>query len=252
MAYYKHYRKKDNIDGIVDMIFKPIIKAVKPQIKGFMGEFSINLLLGFLDSSKYKALSNIIIQSGSHTTQIDHILVSNYGIFVIETKNYKGLIFGDERSQYWTQVLYSSKNKLYNPIRQNKGHIKALKENLHDAEIPIYSYVVFSTDAELKVKDCSNIGHPWDLLTFIKQHRVEMISDKDKELIFNNLLSLKEYNKQLSREHVESVQEKQNDVKKKVVDNVCPQYGGTLVKRNGKYGSFKGCSNYPRCKFTAK
>ena len=80
MSYYKRYYKND--DSILDMIFDPIIKAVMPQIKGFIGEFSINLLLSFLDSRKYKALSNIIIQSGSHTTQIDHVLVSNYGIFV--------------------------------------------------------------------------------------------------------------------------------------------------------------------------
>lgn len=80
---YKHYRRKHDIDILADAVFKPLVNAVKPQIKGFMGEFSINLLLNFLDSRKYKVLSNIIIQSGNSTTQIDHILVSNYGIFVM-------------------------------------------------------------------------------------------------------------------------------------------------------------------------
>ncbi len=212
---YKHYRRKHDIDILADAVFKPLVNAVKPQIKGFMGEFSINLLLNFLDSRKYKVLSNIIIQSGNSTTQIDHILVSNYGIFVIETKNYKGLILGDEHSQYWTQVLYNRREKLYNPVNQNNGHVRALRNHLEDTKFPIYSFVVFNSGAELRINGCSNVGYPWDVLTFIKQHKDECICEKDKESIYNYLLSLREYNKQLKNEHIKSIKEKQNDVQKK-------------------------------------
>jgi hypothetical protein len=68
-----------------------------------------------------------MLQVGNKTTQIDHIVVSNYGIFVIETKNYKGWIMGNEYDEYWRQVIYKRKEKLYNPIKQNYGHILALK-----------------------------------------------------------------------------------------------------------------------------
>lgn len=56
---------------------------------------------------------------------IDHVVISKYGVFVIETKNYRGWIIGNEKSEYWTQVIYKRKERLYNPIKQNYGHIKA-------------------------------------------------------------------------------------------------------------------------------
>ena len=76
--------------------------------------------------------------------QIDHVVVSIYGIFVIETKNYSGWIFGDENSQYWAQVIYKTKNRFYNPILQNRGHIKALQGLLQDySHIRYIPIVVF-------------------------------------------------------------------------------------------------------------
>lgn len=62
----------------------------------------------------------------THTTQIDHIVVSIHGIFVIETKNYKGWIYGNSNNEYWTQNIYGNKYSLYNPLLQNKNHIKSL------------------------------------------------------------------------------------------------------------------------------
>lgn len=90
--------------------------------------------------TKYKVLNNITLQTDGRTTQIDHVVVSNLGLFVIETKNYKGWIIGDEYSEYWTQVIYKRKEKLYNHIRQNYGHLMALlKSKLRcDMKCPIH------------------------------------------------------------------------------------------------------------------
>lgn len=98
-----------------------------PSVKGFFGEISIRILLKFLNKDKYLIINDVLIPTNNGTTaQIDHIVVSIYGIFVIETKNYNGWIFGSENSKNWTQVIYKTKNHFYNPIMQNKGHIKAL------------------------------------------------------------------------------------------------------------------------------
>ncbi len=61
------------------------------------------------------------------TTQIDHLLLSPFGVFVIETKNYKGWIFGSERQKQWTQKIYKKSFKFQNPIHQNYKHMKVLE-----------------------------------------------------------------------------------------------------------------------------
>lgn len=88
------------------------------------------------------------------TTEIDLILLYPFGIFVIESKNYSGWIFGNEKDKYWTQVLSTGKGKsekkhFYNPIAQNKGHIRQLRKYIPE-KIPIYSMIVFSERCELK------------------------------------------------------------------------------------------------------
>jgi hypothetical protein len=83
-----------------------------------------------LDKNVYRIVDNVIVNTRSGTTQIDHVLVSIYGIFVIETKNIKGWIFGAPNSEKWTQVIYGKKRLFQNPIKQNYRHTKCLSEQL--------------------------------------------------------------------------------------------------------------------------
>jgi hypothetical protein len=117
-----------------------LLKLYKAKIKGIIGEQTVALYLHSLDKKKYKVLHNVVLESDGYTTQIDHLVISDYGIFVIETKNYKGWIFGNEEAQYWTQVIFNHREKLYNPIKQNQGHIKALKKCL--PEFPNFIYKI--------------------------------------------------------------------------------------------------------------
>ncbi|MES0342406.1 MAG: nuclease-related domain-containing protein, partial [Candidatus Humimicrobiaceae bacterium] len=71
-----------------------VIKILKPRMKGFIGEKTVALLLATLDRKKYRTINDLIIRVEGKSTQIDHVVISNYGIFVIETKNYKGWIVG--------------------------------------------------------------------------------------------------------------------------------------------------------------
>jgi len=77
-----------------------ILDLFMPRIKGFFGEKSVSFFLSRLDETKYMVINDIMLQVGSKTTQIDHVVVSNYGVFVIETKNYKGWIIGNEFDEY--------------------------------------------------------------------------------------------------------------------------------------------------------
>jgi len=194
-----------------------------------------------------------MLHTGSRTTQIDHIVVSNYGIFVIETKNYKGWIIGNEFDDYWTQIIFKRKEKLYNPIKQNFGHIQALKSVLNEfSDINYISVVAFTTKADLKVTANTDVVYTVNLLRIIRKYNNETISDSVKEQIYNKLLSLNIDNKENRKEHIHAIRNNLAEKYKKVSDNICPECGGKLVLRNGKYGQFKGCSNYPRCRFTSK
>lgn len=69
------------------------------------GEKKVADILSRLPSSNFKLYNNVMLKTKSGTTQIDHILVTDRGIFIVETKAIKGMIFGDARSKYWTQCL---------------------------------------------------------------------------------------------------------------------------------------------------
>jgi hypothetical protein len=95
-------------------------------------------------------LNNVTLETQQGTTQIDHILVADTGLFVIETKHYSGWIFGRATDPQWTQVIYNKKSRFQNPIRQNYGHVKALQALLSlspDAFVPV---VVFTGEAVFK------------------------------------------------------------------------------------------------------
>ena len=100
--------------SIIFFLLILIWRLFRTRIKGVVGEKKVSAILYFLDRSKYKVINNIVLKTGEKTTQIDHIVISDYGIFVIETKNYKGWVFGDENSKYWTQIIYKRKERLYN------------------------------------------------------------------------------------------------------------------------------------------
>jgi len=119
--------------------------------KGNYGEFLTFCMLE--KAGENNILTNIYLsKKNGTTTEVDLILVNCYGIFVLESKNYSGWIFGDEKNKMWTQSLKGGqKNKFYNPIWQNRGHITALDEYLDRQYTDcFYSYIIFSQRCELK------------------------------------------------------------------------------------------------------
>lgn len=115
------------------------------RTKGKRGEKQMAVLLSMLPKKKYQVINDLLIQSGGHSTQIDHVVVSVYGVFVIETKYYQGWIYGGENSEFWTQNIYGHKYQLRNPLWQNQGHVKAISRVLGGpGMIPIHNIVAFS------------------------------------------------------------------------------------------------------------
>ena len=102
-----------------------------PIGKGILGEMLVNFAVNVrLDKQTYHLIKNVTLPTEEGTTQIDHIVVSEYGLFVIETKNMKGWIFGSEKGKTWTQSIYKHKTKFQNPLHQNYKHTKTIESIL--------------------------------------------------------------------------------------------------------------------------
>jgi len=130
--------------------------SLMSSFKGFLGETVINVAMWLkLEKSIYHRLNGITLpRANGGSTQIDHIIVSVYGIFVIETKNYKGWIYGSEKQKQWTQVFPNgSKFKFQNSLRQNYLHIKTLAELLGLELSYFHSMIAFIGECKLKTRD---------------------------------------------------------------------------------------------------
>ncbi len=229
------------------LLILAVYRLFRPQIKGYIGEKIIAFVIKGLDLNRYKVINNVMIETEAGTSQIDHVIVSNNGIFVIETKNYSGWIFGDDDSRYWTQVIYKRKEKFYNPVRQNQGHIKALKLVLNDhPDLLFIPIVVFSTNADLKTKTSGHVIYTTRLMRTIRQYDQLVISDTVRDEVFQRISALNITDRAARSKHV-------TDIKAFTEPGmVCPRCGKELVLRKGRYGDFKGCSGYPKCRFTAQ
>lgn len=126
------------------------------------------MLRQHFSGEEYHLLNNVTLRYGQLTTQIDHVLVSQYGIFVIETKGYKGWIFGNANDQKWTQVLYYAKFRFGNPIIQNAGHVAALRSIFTlDANL-FHSIVVFCGQPDFKTELPAHVIHFHHLIPYIR------------------------------------------------------------------------------------
>ncbi len=217
-------------------------------IKGWLGEKETQFGMWMKLGNKYLRFHNIIIPINNGTTQIDHILLSRFGIFVIETKNYNGWIFGNEKSKYWTQLLYGKKFKFQNPLHQNFCHTKTLAKHLNVDHYNVHSIIFFiGNTTELKTKLPDNVMTS-GLSAYIKRFKSIVFSKSDLNLFQRKIVQLKNLNIS-TKEHVANLNQRYSKT------DICPKCGANLQKKlakQGKYAGnyFFGCSNYPKCKYT--
>lgn len=217
-------------------------------------EKKVSTTLSCLPDKEYIVLNDLMFKKGSSSTQIDHIVVSIYGIFIIETKNHKGLIFGNSEKDYWIQNIWGNKYSLYNPLRQNQFHIRFLINKfreLSEYQNYIYSVVVFVNASELQLSgDFNCVVERTGLNSYIGSFNQNVIPIEKCRyfadlLIKENILDIKQRS-----DHNQNVLKSIEIYNAKVKRGICPRCGELLVFRSGKYGDFIGCSNYPRCKYT--
>ncbi|WP_174559906.1 nuclease-related domain-containing protein [Acinetobacter bouvetii] len=190
-----------------------LFKIFKPYLKGKVGELAVAVHVKlYLKAPHYILLNDCTLpdeQSG--TTQIDHILLSPFGIFVIETKNYTGWIFGGERQKMWTQKIYKNSYKFQNPLHQNYKHMKVLQDVLSDIIEPQYlhSVIVFMPESEFKTAMPDNVfrGAAW--VDYVKGFQDEVIpAMKLKRIKLRIEKEVLEKSWKTNRMHVENLKQR--------------------------------------------
>lgn len=236
------------MEFLAPLLFLFLLLTLKTT-RGWQGEaktaFNMRLTL---DPNVYRRVHNLIIPSKNGTAQIDHLLVSPFGLFIVETKNIKGWIFGSEKQANWTQSLYGKKFSFQNPIRQTFRQKRVLSEFLNLDEALIHTVIYFVGQCTFKTHLPPNVIRG-GLGAHIKQHRNHILSTNEISRIMQQLDALRSDPSLTTRNHIKSLRARHNSY------TVCPRCGSRLVERTVKNGSragsgFLGCSNYPRCKFT--
>ncbi len=239
------------LEIIILIVLCVLLDIYYPKFRGFMGEFWVKSELDKLPKGEYIVLNNIMIKDENGTHQIDHLVLSQFGIFVIEMKNYYGLIKGKDFDNKWCQYLGKNKRYFLNPIHQNYGHIKSLSNLLKLEDKYFISVICFSNQAKIEVKSHSAITQ----VAFLKNEILkcdEILVDKDIKELSNVIISNNIVDKALIRQHVKDIRAKVNNDRELENNMICPKCGNKLVERNGKCGKFIGCSNYPKCRYIKK
>lgn len=235
-----------------------------PFFKGLIGEWAVNLAARLrLDKGTYHLVRNVTLPTESGTTQIDHIIVSPFGVFVVETKNMKGWIFGSEKQKTWTQQVFKKKSRFQNPLHQNYKHTKALESSLGLDAGKIFSVVVFIGDSAFKTPMPENVTAGGSYIRYIKSKTERLLSEEEVVRIVKQIesgrlkLSLKTHLEHVR--HVQGIVQAKTSTRAaptmapKVEGKTCPRCGGPMVLRISKKGNqvgqqFWGCSTFPKCR----
>ena len=270
--------------GLIDLLLDSIFDD---EWKGKRGEklTERELKLVQLFGRKGRVLRNVYLpKDNGETSELDVIFITQKGIFIFESKNYSGWIFGDEKEKYWTAMLPNrQKNQFYNPIMQNKTHLKWMRSFVGD-EIPLFSIIAFSERCELKKvtvysEDVKVIKRDLTYATVrsIWDKNPDMVSEDKIDELYERLKKLTNVDEAVKAAHIENIERKykqqpvsnqqlavdsnteavkedvKEDAKEDAKDDakcdmeeilMCPQCGAPLVLRTAKKGSNAGKQFY--------
>ncbi len=220
---------------------------------------------------KGKVLRNVYLpKDNGETSEVDVIFITQKGIFVFESKNYSGWIFGDENSRNWTSMLPNKqKNQFYNPIMQNRTHLKWMRSFVGE-DIPLFSIIVFSERCELKKvtvisEDIRVIKRDRTYATVrdIWDKNPDSVPDEKINELYEKLKELTDVDKAVKAAHIENIEKKYKKSEAVLKDDnttseneerICPRCGSALVLRTASKGEhagerFWGCSSFPKCRY---
>lgn len=243
--------------GLFDLIKKlPTLNEMKGSLGEWLAKTYAKLLPGAM------ILHDVLIDGADkYTSQIDLLIIGNKGVYVVEMKMYTDArIYGDTQKEKWNYYNHGKKYEIYSPLKQNQKHIEYLQTFLRDfGEIPCFSVITMICDGfkisgeePLNTVICNSLPAMERAILKIAENNPVLWDDEKKKEIYSYIQKNQHIGgavRAIHKANAIAYQEKLEELKQQ---KICPYCRGNLVLRNGKYGSFYGCSNYPKCKYTLK
>lgn len=226
-------------------------KKIISLFRGWLGEkkAAFFLWLSLMGQRKsYHTFHNIIIPSKNGTAQIDHLIISVYGLFIVETKNKKGWIFGSGNQATWTQSIFGNNYTFQNPLKQTYRQKKVLSKFLSNDKSNIKTVVYFVGNCAFKTQLPDNVIRS-GLGRFIKKFQEKILTAEQVDQLVSKIDRHVSESSLSKRDHIKSLKKRHSS------DSVCPRCGSALIQKTARQGAnagstFLGCTNYPRCRFT--
>ena len=259
-----------------------------PWFKGWAGELMVKLIAKLrLNPRDYAMVHNVTLPTENGTTQIDHVIVSRFGIFVVETKNMKGMIIGRENEPKWTQKLGRNSYSFQNPLRQNYKHTETLADCLGLPRSIIHSVVVFVGNSKFGKDMPENVTYCTGYVRYMLKFTEEVLTAEDMQSVLelirenrlqpglrthiNHVRHVKEIKAGKEKATLRSEKKATVPATAEAPDEpestgraatsmaataaapTCPQCGSVMVLRTARKGAnagqqFWGCSQYPKCR----
>jgi len=231
-----------------------------PAVKGWIGEAILHVTLRMqLPREHYHLRRNLTLPTSDGSTQIDHVVVSRYGVFVIETKNYGGWIFGKPLDRTWTQKFPYCSSAFQNPLHQNHKHVRTLAELADIGDAALFSLVVFVGSSTFKTPMPPNVTHLRGCLAYIRAHQATLLDDAEVARILDRIdggrLKPSWRTHAAHVKHVRALRARREpQTAAKPQQPGCPHCGGALddyiYKTGTKTGqAFRGCTRFPACRY---
>ena len=245
--------------GLIDILKKiPTAKEMKGSFGEYLTKYYSQLVLDGL------IIHDVLIDGeDGYTSQLDLVIVGLKGVYVVEVKFFEDArIYGDGKRSKWYYYRGGKKFDIYSPLKQNKKHIKYIKEFLKDfGEVPCFSVLAILCD-DVKVTDLNDDKENPDTVVITGLLALEkaiqkltvnkpiVFDETKKKEIYDYIVNNQHKGKDARQEHKENVKAFKNSMDKQADEKICPFCKTELVLRKGKYGEFYGCSNYPKCRYT--
>ncbi|MFK3736621.1 NERD domain-containing protein [Massilia sp. TN1-12] len=250
------------------LLLIPLLTVVLrlPTVKGWVGETILHTGLRLLlPSARYHLMRNVTLPTKDGSTQIDHVVVSRHGVFVIETKNYGGWIFGKPEDKMWTQKFPGRSSAFQNPLRQNDKHVRTLAELTGLDDNALFSQIVFVGNCTFKTPMPANVGKLAACLAAIRGRDDVLLSDGEVAQVLDRIRTGRlAPTRATHKAHVRHVQAllagkraggtRAAPTARAQDRGDCPACGGAVDEYTYKTGakagqSFHGCTRFPACTY---
>jgi hypothetical protein len=239
------------------MLFLFVLYVLQSSwFNGFVGELAVHLSLKIhLNTEKYHLQRKVALSTADGTFWIDRIIVSEHGVFVIETQNRRGWIFGGAHRDRWTQRLWRYSRDFQNPLDGNRQRVEKLKSMLELSDKQIFSVVVFVGSSDFQTRMPENVVNGRDLIRYIKSNDRQVILSSDVPMILSTIEAARLPSSRERPAAPHDAGPATQRLAEKTTGQCCPQCGSPVVVREEINGvesreTFVGCTRFPECRGT--